>query len=143
MGKHRRTTMLAVSSGLLALAPKCPICFLAYFGIFGVAASSASAYRAWLPPITAFWLLLTVAVLAFRTDRKRRYGLIALGVVAGLSVFAGKFIVASQLMLYAGMSGLIIAAGCSAWLRTSTEPTSCSRCEPQTPLTGQGSQAGS
>jgi hypothetical protein len=137
MGRYRRTTFLAVSSALLALAPKCPVCFLAYFGIFGVAASSASAYRAWLPPITAVWLLLTVAMLAFRTDRKRRYGPIALGVVAGLCVFAGKFIVASPSMLYAGLGALIIAAGWSAWLRTSAERVSCVQCEPQTRLTDQ------
>jgi len=143
MGKYRRTTLLAVGSALLALAPKCPVCFLAYFGIFGVAASSASAYRAWLPPITAVWLLLTVAMLAFRTDGKRRYGPIALGVVASLSVFAGKFIVASQLMLYAGIGALIIAAGWSAWSRNSAGRVPCVQCEPQTRLTEQGSQAGS
>jgi len=143
MGKHQRTTVLTISSALLALAPKCPVCFLAYFGIFGVAASSASAYRAWLPPITAVWLLLTVAMLALRTDRKRRYGPIALGIIAGLSVFGGKFIVASQLMLYAGIGALIIAAGWSAWLRTSADRASCLQCEPGTQLTEQGSQAGS
>jgi hypothetical protein len=143
MGKHQRTTVLTISSALLALAPKCPVCFLAYFGIFGVATASASAYRAWLPPITAVWLALTVAVLALRTDRKRRYGPIALGVAAALGVFAGKFIVASQLMLYAGIGALIIAAGWSAWSRTSAERTSCVQCEPQTRLTEQGSQAGS
>jgi hypothetical protein len=82
-------------------------------------------------------------MLALRTDRRRSYGPIALGVVAGLSVFAGKFIVASQLMLYAGIGALIIAAGWSVWSRASAEITSCSQCEPQTRLSAQRTQAGS
>jgi len=141
MRKYQRTAWLTLSSTVIAIAPKCPICFLAYFGIFGVATASASAYRAWLPTVTAIWLTLTVAMLALRTDRRRRYGPLAMGVVAGLSVFAGKFIIASQLMLYAGVGALIIAAGWSAWSRTSAERASCVQCEPQPRLTEQGSQA--
>ena len=141
MRKYPGTAWVTLGSALFALAPKCPVCFLAYFGVFGVATASASAYRVWLPTVTVIWLTLTVAMLALRTDRIRRYGPVAMGVVAGAGVFGGKFIIASQLMLYAGVGALIIAAGWSAWSRTSAERASCVQCEPQPRLTEQGSQA--
>lgn len=143
MRKYRRTAAMTLSAAILAVAPKCPVCFLAYFGIFGVATASASVYRAWLPPLTAIWLALTLAMLALRTDGKRSYGPIVLGFVAVLSVVAGKFIIANQMLLYAGVAALIIATGWNAWSLSSIGRRSCSQCEPQGRLTGQRTQAGS
>lgn len=142
MFNDHRTTLLTISSALLAVAPKCPICFLAYFGIFGVATATASAYRVWLAPITAVWLALTVTVVAIRTDRRRGSGSFVLAIAAALSVFAGKFIVESQLMVYAGIASLIVAAVWSSWSRTPMVSASCSQCEPQ-PLTDKQTEAGS
>lgn len=130
LGKHQRTTVLTISSVLLALAPKCPFCFLAYFGIVGVATASASAYRAWLPPITAVWLLLTVATLALRTGGQRRFGPIALGLIAAFAVFAGKFIVSSQPMIYGGIAVLVGAALLSSWHQRAKASEFCAECEP-------------
>jgi hypothetical protein len=144
MSKRRQTTVMTISSVLLAVAPKCPICFLAYFGIFGVATTSVSAYQAWLPPVTAVWLALTIALLAFRAGRLRKYGPLGLAIAAGLSVFAGRFIIENHFILYAGMAALLVAAGWSSWSRTSAGATSsCSQCEPQPRLTEPGTQAGS
>jgi hypothetical protein len=143
MWKRRRTTLMTASSILLAVAPKCPICFLAYFGIFGVATTSISRYQAWLPPVTAVWLALTIALLAFRAGRLRKYGPLALATAAGLSVFAGRFIIENHFILYAGIAALLVAAVWSSWSRTSAGPTSCSQCEPQPRLTEQGTPAGS
>src|SRR5438309_7595158 len=100
--RHRRTAFLTISSALLAIAPKCPLCFLVYFGIFGVATASASVYRVWLPPVTAIWLALTVGMLFFQRGGRPRYGPALLGVFAGLAVFAGRFIVDYQALVYAG-----------------------------------------
>src|SRR5713101_3203545 len=90
--KNRRTALLTISTALFAVAPKCPICFLAYFGIFGVATASASAYRTWLPPITGFWLALTIAMLAIQRRGKRRYGPALMGFFAALLLVIGKFV---------------------------------------------------
>ena len=128
MGKHRRTTLLTVTSALLALAPKCPVCFLAYFGIFGVTAASASAYRSWLPPITAIWLALTVSLLWVRTTGWRRYAPVAIGLVAAIGIFTARFVAASPQLLYAGIAMLVAAALWSSWLRTSAAATACSDC---------------
>ena len=128
MRKRQRTTLMAISSVLLAVAPKCPICFLAYFGIFGVATASASVYRMWLPPIMGFWLALTIAMLAIQRRGQRRYGPALIGLVAALLVFTGKFIIDSQVMTFAGIVALL---GAAVW-RARIQPIStevCSQCE--------------
>ena len=120
---------MVLSSIVLAVAPKCPICFLAYFGIFGVATTTASAYRFWLPPLTAMWLAVTVAMLAIKRDGRRRYGLVALGLIAGVAVYAGKFVVNDELLVYAGIAVLVGSVVWSSWLRGSTTARFCSPCE--------------
>lgn len=127
MRNPRRTTLLTVGSALLAVAPKCPVCFLAYFGIFGVATASASAYRVWLPWITAIWLALTVATLFIRTNGWRRYGPVAVAIIGALSIFIAKFVVPSTPILYAGIVVLVATVLWSSWLRTAA--SQCSQCE--------------
>jgi drug/metabolite transporter (DMT)-like permease len=130
MRNPRRTALLTVGSALLAVAPKCPVCFLAYFGIFGVTAASASAYRAWLPPLTAIWLALTVGLLFVRTKGWRRYGPAAAGFVAAIVIFTAKFVTANPRAVYAGIATLVAATVWSSWLRTSEPAPACSDCEP-------------
>src|SRR5712691_6152900 len=125
ISNQRRTRMMVISSAVLAVAPKCPICFLAYFGIFGVATTSASVYRAWLPPVTAMWLTFTVAMLTFRSG-KRRYGLALLGFFGALGVFLGKFVVGDQGLVYAGIAALV---GAVVW-RSFGSATSSEFCPP-------------
>ena len=126
--KDRRTGLLAISSLLFAVAPKCPICFLAYFGIFGVATASVSAYRTWLPPIIGFWLVLTIAVLAFQRRGKRRYGPAALGLVAALLLMTGKFAIDSQVVIFSGIIALLAAAVWRSRIQQSIS-AECSQCE--------------
>lgn len=126
---HRRTTLLTISSALLAVAPKCPICFLAYFGIFGVATASASVYRVWLPPLTALWLGLTVAMLAFGRDTGRKAGPVFLSVMASIAVLVGKFIVDDQKVILAGLAGLLTAIIWRSWSRKRARV--CNQCEDQ------------
>jgi hypothetical protein len=127
--KDRRTALLTISSALFAVAPKCPVCFLAYFGIFGVATASASAYRAWLPPITALWLALTIAMLTFQRRGKRRYGPAIMGFVAALLLLVGKFVVDSQAMTFAGIIALLGAAAWRSRIQQPVPTEGCSRCE--------------
>jgi hypothetical protein len=127
--RDRRTTLMTISSGLFAVAPKCPICFLAYLGIFGVATSSASVYRAWLPLITALWLALTIAMLAFQRRGKRRYGPAIMGFVAALLLLIGKFIVDRQVMTFAGIIALLAAAVWRARIQPQIATEVCSRCK--------------
>jgi len=127
--RNRRTALLTISSALFAVAPKCPICFLAYFGIFGVAAASTSAYRVWLPPVTGFWLALTIVMLGFQRRGKHRYGPVITGVVAALLLLIGKFMLDSQVMTFAGLVTFLGAAVWNSRLREPISPEVCSQCE--------------
>jgi len=129
VAKHRRTTLLTVTSAFLALAPKCPVCFLAYFGIFGVTAASASAYRSWLPPLTAISLSVTVGMLALGASRKGRFGPIVLGVIAASGVFAGRFIVNSRTMLFGSLLVLVAAVAWKSWRQQTAADASCIACD--------------
>src|SRR5580765_616731 len=128
MWRPRPATVMTASSIVLAFAPKCPICFLAYFGVLGVAAASASAYRIWLPPITALWLALTIVLLALGRNPRGRVGPVALGLVAAAAVFVGRFNLENRLIVVAGLGGLIAATLWRAWSRQRLP--NCNRCDP-------------
>jgi FtsH-binding integral membrane protein len=129
MWKQQRTTLMAISSSLLAVAPKCPICFLAYFGIFGVATASASVYRVWLPPLTAIWLALTVGMLFFRLSDQRRYGPGLLGAFAAFAVLVGRFVADYPALVYAGIAALVVAVIWRTWTRSSVSTEPCAQCD--------------
>jgi hypothetical protein len=129
MWKQRRPALMAVSSALLAIAPKCPICFLAYFGIFGVATASASVYRSWLPPLTAVWLALTVGALFFKSRGQHRYGPGLLGIVAGLAVFVGRYIFDYPALIFGGIALLVLAVVWRTRPRSAGPAEVCSRCD--------------
>ena len=124
---------MTISSALLAVAPKCPLCFLSYFGVYGVATAAPSVYRDWLPPLTAILLALTVGILAFKRDGRRRYGPALLGIFAGLAVFAGKFVVNDSALAYGGIAALMGAAVWRSRFRRQPSTEFCPRCE-QLPL---------
>jgi hypothetical protein len=127
--RDRRTVLMTISAALFAFAPKCPICFLAYFGIFGVATASASAYRTWLPAITGFWLALAIAMLAIQRRGKRRLGPALMGFVAALLLLIGKFVLDSQVMIFAGIIALLAAAVWRSRIQQPISTEACSRCE--------------
>ena len=127
---------MVMSSALLAIAPKCPVCFLAYFGIFGVATTSASAYRIWLPLLTGVWLALTVGMLAIRKAGRRRYGPVALGLLAALAVYCGKFIVDDAALVYGGIVALVGAVVWRSGFRRSSI-AACAPCEKLPVFDGQ------
>ena len=128
---------MVVSSVLLAVAPKCPFCLMAFFGAVGSAAVTAPFYRAWLAPLTAIWLGLTVGVLALPSGGGRRYGPVLLGLLAGLAVFGGKFVLDNQALVYVGIFALLGAAIWRAWQRTPTAHEPCAPCE-RPPLGREG-----
>lgn len=129
MWKRQRPTLLTISSALLVVAPKCPVCFLAYFGIFGVATASVSTYRAWLPAVTAIWLAITVATLAFQRKGRWRYGPALLGLVAAFLLLGGKFMLDSQSLVGAGIAALLGAVVWRSWFQKPGPDESCAECE--------------
>jgi hypothetical protein len=120
---------MVISSIVLAVVPKCPVCLMAYFGVFGVATAACSAYRLWLPPLTAVWLALTVAMLIVQASSQRRYGPALLGLFAVLAVFGGKFIFNYQVIVYVGIAALLGAALRCARVRTPAKSELCTQCD--------------
>jgi hypothetical protein len=120
---------MVISSIALAVAPKCPFCLMSFLGAFGVTFVAAPFYRAWLPPLTAVWLVLTVGVLAVPSGGQRHYGPVLLGLLASLAVFGGKFVLNHPALVYAGMAALLGAAVWRAWRRNRVEPEQCVPCE--------------
>lgn len=74
------------------------------------------------------WLALTVGMLALKKGERRKYGPIALGIIAAFAVFAGKFIWEDTALIYAGIAALVVAVIWRSWHSpTSSEP--CVPCE--------------
>jgi len=126
MWRPRPSNFMTASSVLLAFAPKCPICFLAYFGVFGVATASASAYRVWLPLITALWLALTIGLLSIGRGARGRVGPVLLAVAASVAIFLGRFILEDRLVIVVGLGALIAATLWRAWTRKPS--LRCNQC---------------
>jgi hypothetical protein len=102
-----------------AALPKCPMCLIAYVGVLssvGLGSSLASAwYRAWLPPLTIIFLLLAVAVLAWRARARHGYRPLLLGLTAALAILMGKFYFESLTIIYFGGISMVGASLWNSW----------------------------
>lgn len=103
--------------GILAAAA-CPACFpkLALIGaLFGLGALGAYESQLFL----AAQALIALAVLghALAYLRHRKLWLLALGVGSGAAVFAGLYLVRSEIVAYAGFAGLLVASATDFWSR--------------------------
>lgn len=126
--KPKRVALMTASTALLALAPKCPICLFAYFGVFGVATSTAVAYRAWLPPLTALWLALTVGLMLVGRGGRRLWGGPLVGLAGSVAVWVGKFVLDQTALVYGGLAALAIAVVWHAWRIGRASGTECVEC---------------
>jgi hypothetical protein len=69
----------------------------------------------YLLPLTILFLIVSVGALGFRASGRIGYGPFAVGVVAGLLLLAGKFVVESDVAVYASIALLIAASLWNAW----------------------------
>jgi hypothetical protein len=113
-----KQNLLAAPGIGLSLLPKiaCPACWPAYAGLL------SSIGLGFLIPNAKYLLLMTVAFLAlavvmlgFRAQRRHGYVPVALGVVAANLILFGKFSLASNPVLYAGLGLLILASVWNSW----------------------------
>ena len=125
----RRTAAVLPGIGI-SLMPKliCPLCWPAYAGLVSAAGLGFLINARNLLTITALFLIVAVAALAFRARQRRGYGPAIAGLAAGVGILAGKFYVESAATMYAAL-GLLIAA--SIWNILPARPvSSCPRCVP-------------
>jgi len=75
---------------------------------------------AYLLPLTVICLVLALAALAFRANRRRGYGPFVLGVLAAASLLIGKFVLDSNVAVYGGIASLVGASLWNSWPKSTT-----------------------
>lgn len=132
-GATWRTTLAAVPSVGVALLPKltCAACWPAYAALLSALGFGFFDYTAYLLPITAVALAVTLATLSWRSADRRGSGPLVLGVVAAALHLVGKFLLDSNVIAYAAVPILIGAAVWNAWPRRIASG-SCKSCASST-----------
>lgn len=117
MNASVKRNLLAAPGIGLALLPKlaCPACWPAYAGLLSSIGLGFLVSTRYLLPLTATFLVVAVGMLAFRANKRRGYTPFALGVTAAALLMYGKFSLASNPVLYAGLGLLIVASVWNSW----------------------------
>ena len=113
-----KQNLLAAPGIGLSLLPKiaCPVCWPAYAGLLStIGLGFMVPNLTYLLPLTVAFLLIAVGTLAFRARRRRGYVPFALGILAAGFILLGKFYLASNPVLYAGLGLLILASVWNSW----------------------------
>lgn len=112
-----KQNLLAIPGVGLSLLPKvaCPACWPAYAGLLSSLGLGFLVSTAYFLPMTAAFLLLAVGMLGFRARRRHGYVPFALGIFAASFILFGKFSLASNPVLYAGLGLLIVASVWNGW----------------------------
>jgi hypothetical protein len=95
----------------------CPACWPAYAGLLSSFGFGLLLDTAYLLPLTALFLVLAVAALAYKAKTRKGYGPFVMGIVAAVIVFVVKFVYESDLAMYGGIAMLITASLWNAWPR--------------------------
>jgi len=92
-----------------ALLPKlvCPACWPAYTALLGSVGIEFVNYTPYLLPLTVGFLAAAVGSLALLARRRHRIEPFLFGLAAAVAVVAGKFALDSDIVLYAGIAGLV------------------------------------
>ncbi len=98
-----------------ALLPKltCPVCWPAYAALLSALGVGFIDYTPYLLPLTLLFLIVTIAILAWRP--RRGYAPLALGLTASAMLLVGKFSFDSDTTVYTGVALLVAASVWNAW----------------------------
>lgn len=116
-GTGWRSWLAVLPAAGIALLPKitCPLCWPAYAGLLGSIGLGFLTQTVYLLPLTVIFLVVAVAALGFRAQRRRGYGPFLTGLVAAAVVIAGKFVFGSDPSMYGGIALLIGASVWNTW----------------------------
>jgi hypothetical protein len=107
----------------------CPACWPAYAAALSSVGLGFLISTNYLLPVTALFVALAVASLAFRASRRRGLAPFWAGIIGAMLILAGKFYLESRPTTYAGVSLLILASVWNSWPRRATK-VSCAGCLP-------------
>ena len=119
-GRGELAALLAMVPGIgAALLPAvaCPACWPAYAGLLSSFGVGFVNYTPFLLPIMALFLAVALATLSVQGRRRGHYGPLLLGVAGTAGLLVGRFAVASDPLIYAGIGLLIAASTWNAWPR--------------------------
>ncbi|MFN2376035.1 MAG: MerC domain-containing protein [Candidatus Binatia bacterium] len=114
-----RPAFATVPGIVLSFLPNlaCPACWPAYAGVLTSLGLGFLLDTRWLLPLTALFLLVAIAALAFHAERRRGWGPFFAGLVAALLVLVGKFALESVPAMGAGLGLLVGASIWNSWPR--------------------------
>lgn len=109
--------MLAAPGIGISLLPKlaCPACWPAYAGLLASVGLGFLISTTYLLPLTAGFLALALAVMAFRAKSHRGYGPFLVGSVAAVAVLFAKFLWRFNPAVHGAVGVLAMASAWSAW----------------------------
>ena len=132
MNRTWKESLLALPGLGVSILPKlaCPACWPAYAGLLSSVGLGFLISTVYLLQLTVVFLVLALAALVFRANRRRGYGPFALGLVAGSAVLLGKFAVESNFVVYSALGLLAIASLWNAWplAGMAGKATTCPEC---------------
>ena len=122
---------IAVLPGMMvALLPKavCPACWPVYAGLLSSLGLGFLLETVYLIPLTGALLGLALFALAFRATRRRGYLPFWLGILATGVLMVGKFVLDSDLSMYAGAALLMLASFWNSWPVKNKQKMECPAC---------------
>ena len=116
-GWRRRMAVLPAIGAALLPRLTCPCTLPAYAGLISSMGLGFLLKTAILLPLMVVSLVLAVAALGYRAERRRGFGPFAVGVVAAVALMIGKFLMEpntpiSNTVVYGGIAALV---GVSVW----------------------------
>ncbi len=134
-----RGSLALLSAIGVALLPNltCPACWPAYAALLSSLGVSVVVTTKYLFPLTLFFIALALGSLGWEARRRRGFGPLIVGLVGASLLITGRFVVASNMLLYFGITTFVSAALWNGWRRNKSisfdaGPTddACPNCRP-------------
>lgn len=130
MSNHTwRQGLIALPGIGVSLLPKlaCPLCWPAYAAFLSSVGLSFLVSATYLFPLTAGFLVVALAALGYRAQKRHGYGPLVVGLTASGIVLITKFALESKAGMYSGICLLVLASIWNAWPRYAVRgPICCS-----------------
>ena len=125
-----RLNAAAIPAIIIALLPKlvCPFCWPLYTGLLGSIGINFINYTPFLFPLLIVFLILTNSGLVLVARRKKQYAPVYLGGTSSLLILIGKFLSETDMLIYIGLTGLVMSVIWQSRIKYSGDYGSCPAC---------------